>query len=34
MAEVLVNNSYRQMEEEEGQRIAIMDAFSLVEKRI
>ena len=34
MAEELVNNSYKQMKEEEGQRIAVMDAFLLVEKRI
>ena len=34
MVEELVNNFYRQMKEEEGQRIVVMDAFSLVEKRI
>ena len=34
MAEELVNNSYKQMKEEEGQHIAVMDAFLLVEKRI
>ena len=34
MAEELVNNFNRQMKEEEGQRIVVMDAFSLVEKRI
>lgn len=34
MGEELVNNSYRQMKEEEGQRIAAVDAFLLAQKRI
>ena len=34
MAEELVNNSYRQMKEEEVRRIAIVEAFSLAERRI
>ena len=34
MAEELANNSYRQIKEEEGRRIAAMDAYILAEKRI
>ena len=34
MAEELVNNSYRQMKEEEGRRIAAVETFSLAEKGI
>ena len=34
MAEELVNNSHRQMKEEEGRRIAAMETFSLAEKGI
>ena len=34
MAEELVNNSYRQMKDEEGRRIAAVEAFSLAKKRI
>lgn len=34
MAEELVNNSHKQMNEEEGRHIAAVDAFALTEKRI
>ena len=34
MAEELVTKSHGQMKEEEGRRIAVLEAFSLVEKRI
>ena len=34
MAEELVNNSHRQMKEEEGRRIAAVETFFLAEKRI
>ena len=34
MAEELANNSYRQIKEGEGRRIAAMDAYILAEKRI
>lgn len=34
MAEELVNNSYKQMKEGEGQRIVAMDAFMLAKQRI
>ena len=34
MAEELVNNSHRQMKEEEGRRIAAVETFSLTEKGI
>ena len=31
MAEELVNNSHRQMKEEEGRRITVVEAFTLAE---
>ena len=34
MAEELVNNSHRQMKDDEGRRIAAVEAFSLAKKRI
>ena len=34
MVEELVTKSHRQMKEEEGRRITIVEAFSLAEKRI
>ena len=34
MAEELVTKSHGQMKEEEGRRITVLEAFSLVEKRI
>ena len=34
MVEELVNKSHQQMKEEEGRRIATVEAFSLTEKRI
>ena len=33
-AEELLNNSHRQMKDEEGRRIAIVDTFNVAEKRI
>ena len=34
MAKELVNNSHRQLKEEEGQHIATMETFTLVEQRV
>ena len=34
MAKELVNNSHWQLKEEEGQHIATMEAFTLVEQRV
>lgn len=34
MVEELVNNFYRKMKEEAGRQIAVVEAFSLAEKRI
>ena len=34
MAEELVNNSHRQMKEEEGRRITVVEAFTLAEQRV
>ena len=30
----MVNNSHRQMKQEEGRRIAVVDAFNVVDKKI
>ena len=34
MAEELVNNSHRQMKEEEGRHITVVEAFTLAEQRV